>query len=150
MDLFVASLEEMDRFAKILAESVKEKDVICLNGNLGTGKTTFTKFFATHLGIKEVVNSPTFNIIKCYFNKPLNLYHIDAYRLEDNNFDIGLDEYIDGDGVCVIEWGNFIKEYIPTSALVVDITRVDENSRNLHLSGNERLIKEVKEKWDIH
>ena len=112
--------------------------------------TTFTKFFATHLGIKEVVNSPTFNIIKCYFNKPLNLYHIDAYRLEDNNFDIGLDEYIDGDGVCVIEWGNFIKEYIPESALVVDITRVDENSRNLHLSGNERLIKEVKEKWDIH
>ena len=150
MDLFVASLEEMNRFAKILAESVKEKDVICLNGNLGTGKTTFTKFFATHLGIKDVVNSPTFNIIKCYFNKPLNLYHIDAYRLEDNNFDIGLDEYIDGDGVCVIEWGNFIKEYIPESALVVDITRVDENSRNLHLSGNERLIKEVKEKWDIH
>lgn len=150
MDLHIESLEAMDRFAAILAKLVQQKDVICLNGDLGTGKTTFTKFFAAHLGIKEIVNSPTFNIIKCYFNKPLSLYHIDAYRLEDNNFDIGLDEYIDGDGVCVIEWGNFIKEYLPETALVVDITRVDENKRDIHLSGNERLIEGVKKQWNIH
>lgn len=149
MELIV-TLDTAKEFAKVLAKVIKPNDVICLNGNLGTGKTTFTQFFAAALGIKEIVNSPTFNIIKCYFNEPLNLYHIDAYRLEGNTFDIGLDEYIYGEGVCVIEWAEFIKDYIPNNALNINIERIDENTRKYSLSGNENIIKEVKKLWEMH
>lgn len=147
MKIRINSIDDTKRLAEILASKVKVGDVICLNGDLGAGKTTFTKFFAAALGIKDVVNSPTFNIIKCYFNKNMNLYHIDAYRLEGIEDDIGLDEYIYGDGVCVIEWGKFIMNIIPSSNLTMDIRRVDENVREVELSGNETLIKEVIEVW---
>ena len=147
MVIKINSIDDTKRLAEILASKVKVGDVICLNGDLGAGKTTFTKFFAAALGIKDVVNSPTFNIIKCYFNKNMNLYHIDAYRLEGIEDDIGLDEYIYGDGVCVIEWGKFIMNIIPSSNLTMDIRRVDENVREVGFSGNETLIKEVIEAW---
>ena len=138
MVIRINSIDDTKRLAEILASKVKVGDVICLNGDLGAGKTTFTKFFAAALGIKDVVNSPTFNIIKCYFNKNMNLYHIDAYRLEGIEDDIGLDEYIYGDGVCVIEWGKFIMNIIPSSNLTMDIRRVDENVREV-----ESLAKEI-------
>ena len=147
MVIRINSIDDTKKLAEILASKVKVGDVICLNGDLGAGKTTFTKFFAAALGIKDVVNSPTFNIIKCYFNKNMNLYHIDAYRLEGIEDDIGLDEYIYGDGVCVIEWGKFIMNIIPSSNLTMDIRRVDENVREVEFSGNETLIKEVIEAW---
>lgn len=147
MKIRINSLDDTKRLAKILASKVKVGDVICLNGDLGAGKTTFTKFFAASLGITDIVNSPTFNIIKCYFNKNMNLYHIDAYRLEGVEDDIGLDEYIYGDGVCVIEWGKFIENIIPSSNLTMDIRRVDENVREVTLSGNQNLIKDVIDAW---
>ena len=90
-----------------IASLLFKESLILLTGDLGAGKTTFTKGIAKGLNIKDEVNSPTFNILKCYFNKPLNLYHIDAYRLEGvnkENKNIGLEEVIEGDGVCVIEW----------------------------------------------
>lgn len=149
MELIV-DLETSLKFAQTLSKILKPNDVICLNGNLGTGKTTFTQFLASSLGIKEIVNSPTFNIIKCYFNKPLTLYHIDAYRLEGNTFDIGLDEYIYGEGVCVIEWAEFVKDYIPDTALNINIERIDENTRKYILSGNKEMIEEVKKIWQAH
>ncbi len=146
----IGNLETSSKLAKTLSKILKPNDVICLNGNLGTGKTAFTQFLASSLGIKEIVNSPTFNIIKCYFNKPLTLYHIDAYRLEGNTFDIGLDEYIYGEGVCVIEWAEFVKDYIPDTALIINIERIDENTRKYVLSGNEEMIEEVKKIWQMH
>ena len=148
MKIIINNIEDTKRLANIIASFVKVGDVVCLNGDLGAGKTTFTKFFAEAIGIKEIVNSPTFNIIKCYFNKNINLYHIDAYRLEDNNFDMGLDEYIYGDGVCVIEWGKFIKDIIPDSNLTLDIKRVDETKREVEISGGSHLIKDVIEAWE--
>ena len=147
MKIRVNSLDDTRELAKILASKVKVGDVICLNGDLGAGKTTFTKFFAKALGITEIVNSPTFNIIKCYFNKTMNLYHIDAYRLEGVDGDIGLDEYIYGDGVCVVEWGEFIKDLIPDNNITLDIRRVDDIIREVELSGNESLVKDVIEAW---
>ena len=147
MKIRINSLEETKKLAQILASKVKVGDVICLNGDLGAGKTTFTKFFAKELVIDEIVNSPTFNIIKCYFNKNINLYHIDAYRLEGVSDDIGLDEYIYGDGVCVIEWGKFIEDLIPENNITLDIKRVDENCRDVEITGNSNLVKEVIESW---
>ena len=150
MKLIINNIEDTKKLASIVARIVKKGDVICLNGDLGAGKTTFTKYFAKSLGIDEIVNSPTFNIIKCYFNKNINLYHIDAYRLEDNSFDIGLDEYIYGDGVCVIEWGVFIKDLIPDNNLTLDIRRIDEEKREVELSGDSKLIEEVIKLWEEH
>ena len=92
------------KLGTLIAKCLKQGDIILLTGDLGAGKTTFTQGVADGLGINERVISPTFNILKCYFNRTLNLYHIDAYRLEENKNDIGLEEFIEGDGVCLIEW----------------------------------------------
>ena len=147
MKIQINNIDDTKRLASIIASKVIKGDVICLNGDLGAGKTTFTKFFAEAIGIKEIVNSPTFNIIKCYFNKNINLYHIDAYRLEDNSFDIGLDEYIYGDGVCIVEWGIFIKDIIPENNLTLDIKRIDEDRREIEILGGSHLVKEVIDAW---
>ena len=104
-------LLDTEKLANLIANNIFCGAVLSLDGDLGAGKTTFTKSFAQTLGIKEKVSSPTFNILKCYFGGRLPLYHIDAYRLEDGtNANIGLEEVIEGDGVCIIEWGKFIQE----------------------------------------
>lgn len=103
--------------------------VITLKGPLGSGKTTFVKGFAKGLNITERVISPTFNILKCYFYEPLSLYHIDAYRLEDEFIELGLEEYIEGDGVTLIEWPDYIKELIPTNHLSIEIEVLTPLSR---------------------
>ena len=120
--------------------------VILLSGDLGAGKTTFTKGVGLGLGIKDDINSPTFNIAKCYFNdKNLNLYHIDAYRLEDvpsENKEIGLDELIDGDGVCLVEWPNFIKDMVDEKrALNISITIENDLRKFVFKSDNSKYDK---------
>ncbi len=99
--------------------------VITLNGDLGAGKTTFTKGIAKALGVTRVVNSPTFTIMKVYEAK-LPLYHMDVYRLEGIGYDYDLEEYIYGDGVCVIEWSENIKDSLE-DFLQIDITIEDGN-----------------------
>ena len=104
--LISKSLNDTNKIGKLIASCLFKGAVISLDGDLGAGKTTFTKSLGEYLGVKEEISSPTFNILKCYFDGTLPLYHIDAYRLEDGiNMDIGLEEVIEGDGVCVIEWG---------------------------------------------
>ncbi len=116
---------------KLISNYVYPNLLICLSGDLGAGKTTFVKGLAEGLNIKEKVLSPTFNILKCYFNDTINLYHIDAYRLEDQNKDIGLEEFIDGDGVCVIEWPIYIKELLPKQYLEIQFKNVKDDIRNI-------------------
>ncbi len=106
--------------------------VICLNGELGSGKTVFTKGFAHAMGIEEVT-SPTFTIIKEY-NGELPLYHMDVYRLEDANEDIGIEEYFEKGGVTIIEWSDIIKDILPKERLDIKIKIVDENTRVLVLT----------------
>src|SRR5699024_5529025 len=101
--IHINSLSETQALAHRLALLVSSGDVITLEGQLGVGKTTFTKALAEGLGIKDHITSPTFTIIKEY-EGVIPLYHMDAYRLEDSEEDIGFDEYFYGDGVTVIEW----------------------------------------------
>ena len=106
--------------------------IICLMGDLGSGKTVFTKGFAHAMGIEEVT-SPTFTIIKEY-NGELPLYHMDVYRLEDANEDIGIEEYFEKGGVTIIEWSDIIKDILPKERLDIKIKIVDENTRVLVLT----------------
>ena len=101
--------------------------VICLNGELGSGKTIFNKGFAQAMGIDEIT-SPTFTIIKEY-NGELPLYHMDVYRLEDSKENLGIEEYFDMGGVTIIEWSNIIKDILPEERLEIKIKIVDENTR---------------------
>ena len=101
--------------------------VICLNGDLGSGKTIFTKGFAQAMGLDEIT-SPTFTIIKEY-NGELPLYHMDVYRLEDSKENLGIEEYFDMGGVTIIEWSNIIKDILPEERLEIKIKIVDENTR---------------------
>ena len=103
--------------------------VICLNGELGSGKTVFTKGFAAACGIEETITSPTFNIIKEYLDGEMPLYHMDVYRLEDNIESTGLLDYFDKDGVVIIEWANMIEDYLPEERLDVFFKVLEEDKR---------------------
>lgn len=107
--------------------------VICLNGELGSGKTMFTKGIANALGINEVITSPTFTIIKEYDGE-LPLYHMDVYRLDGNVEGIGLEEYYTKGGVVVIEWADTIKDYLPKERLDIKFVVAGENKRILILT----------------
>lgn len=124
------SPEETEQFATRLGELAEKGNVITLSGDLGVGKTHFTKGLAKGLDIKRTVNSPTFTIIKEYAGR-LPLYHIDAYRVEDEWEELGLEEYFYGDGVTVIEWPMMIEEQLPDERLNITITRIGDTERKL-------------------
>ena len=106
--------------------------IICLNGDLGSGKTVFAKGFAHAMGIEEIT-SPTFTIIKEY-NGELPLYHMDVYRIEDTNEELGIEEYFDKGGVTIIEWADIIKDILPEERLDIKFKIVDENTRVIVLN----------------
>ena len=104
--------------------------VICLNGDLGSGKTVFVKGFASALGIEENITSPTFTIVKEYLSGELPLYHMDVYRIDDNS-DFGVEDYFNKDGVCILEWSELIEDRLPLERLDINIKIIDENTRLL-------------------
>lgn len=104
--------------------------VICLNGELGSGKTVFTKAFASAMEIKESVTSPTFSIIKEYSGE-LPLYHMDVYRLNGNVDGVGIEEYFSQGGVVIIEWADTIKDVLPDERMEINFVVTGENKRNL-------------------
>lgn len=105
--------------------------VICLIGDLGSGKTIFTKGFAEALGIDENITSPTFNIIKEYTGGESNLYHMDLYRLDGDVRNLGIEEYYEKGGVVIIEWADMIEDYLPDERLEIRFKIVDEDTRVL-------------------
>ena len=122
------TMELGEKIAHILPDGC----TICFDGDLGAGKTTFVRGLAKGLNITDVVQSPTFNIMKVYFKGDRPLIHIDAYRLADINPDIGLDEYIGYEnGITVIEWPQFIKELIPINAIEITIQHMGDDKRKL-------------------
>jgi len=105
--------------------------IICLEGDLGSGKTVFTKGLAASLGIEEVITSPTFNIIKEYGDGEMPLYHMDVYRLNGDVSSLGLEEYYTKGGIVVIEWADTIRDYLPEERLEIKIKVIDEDTRIL-------------------
>lgn len=117
--------EETFEIGKEIGSKVEPGTIICLNGDLGVGKTVFTQGFAAGLGIKEPVNSPTFTIVQEYTEGRIPLYHFDVYRIGDVSEmdDIGYEDYFFGQGVCLIEWAGLIEEIIPEEAKSITIEK---------------------------
>ncbi len=143
-DIF--SSDQMNEFGLKIASKVPNGTVIALLGDLGAGKTTLVRGVARGLHINEVVQSPTFNIMKLYLKGDRPLIHIDAYRLADINTDIGLDEYIGYEtGITMIEWPLFIKDLLPENTLYIDIKSTGENSRHIDIySSDDKLVEVIK------
>ncbi len=123
--------EETIELAQNLESEKFPNMVICLYGELGSGKTVFAKAFADAMGIKGVTSS-TFNIIKEY-NGELPLYHMDVYRVDDNVESLGIEEYFEKGGVTIIEWADLIKDYLPEERLDIKFKVIDETTRVLVL-----------------
>lgn len=107
--------EETKKFGAEIAEGISPGEVLALVGDLGTGKTALTSYIAAGLGITRRVNSPTFTIVKEYTEGRLPLYHFDVYRVSEPEelFNIGIEEYFFGEGVCIVEWADLIEEILP-------------------------------------
>ncbi|PLS34493.1 tRNA (adenosine(37)-N6)-threonylcarbamoyltransferase complex ATPase subunit type 1 TsaE [Carnobacterium maltaromaticum] len=128
MKLNANNEQETRAIAAKLAEYLTAGDVILLEGNLGAGKTTFTKGLAEGLGIKRVIKSPTYTIIREYTEGRLPLYHMDVYRLEETGgTELGLEEYFQGDGVSIVEWATFIPEDLPKDYLKINLIPTGPN-----------------------
>jgi tRNA threonylcarbamoyladenosine biosynthesis protein TsaE len=122
--------EQTKELGQRIAQGLTAGDVLVLNGDLGAGKTTFTKGLAAGLGITDVIKSPTFTIIREYQGGRLPLYHMDVYRLENGGAaDLGLDEYFEGDGVSVVEWAQFAEDELPDDYLALTFKRTGQDNQ---------------------
>lgn len=132
MEYKITLKDEMDTIE--LAQNFESEKfpnmIICLNGELGSGKTVFTKALASALGIKDTITSPTFSIIKEYEGE-LPLYHMDVYRLDGNTSGVNIEDYFTKGGIVVIEWADTIKDILPKERLDIKFKVVDENKRVL-------------------
>ena len=142
------NLNETEKFGIFLGENLKPGDVVCLNGDLGAGKTTLTKSIAKGLGIDDYVTSPTFTIVNEYYGKT-NLYHIDTYRLDDKvDVDyLGFDEYFYSDGVTIVEWAEKIRDALPEEYMEINIKSHDDK-RDLEINYLGNRFDKLKEKLD--
>ncbi len=123
--------QETQRFGRLLAEQLRSGDVVALIGDLGTGKTALTKAVAAGLGVSEMITSPTFTILCEYHSGRLPLYHFDVYRTGDPDelFEIGFEEYLFGDGVCIVEWADLVPDLMPSNCIFVRIAYGQEESQ---------------------
>lgn len=146
MEFDIFCCDEMNEFGLKLASRLPSGSVVALLGDLGAGKTTLVRSVAKGLEIEEVVQSPTFNIMKLYLKGNRPLIHIDAYRLADINTDIGLDEYIGYEtGITMIEWPQYIEKLLPSNSLFIEISITGETSRHLKIySKDNNLLEAVK------
>lgn len=125
------SVNDTLRIAQDLESEKFPNMVICLYGELGSGKTVFTKGFASAMEIDETITSPTFNIIKEYTTGELPLYHMDVYRLNEDDDTIGIKDYFNKVGVTIIEWADVIKNKLPEKRLDIKFKVIDEDTRVL-------------------
>lgn len=121
--IFLENEESTKKIGEIIGEKLFNGAILCLNGDLGAGKTTLTKSIAKALKIDEDITSPTFTIVNEYTEGSIPLYHFDVYRIgePDEMYDIGFDEYINSDGVCIIEWSSIIRDILPKERLEINL-----------------------------
>ncbi|CEN85573.1 P-loop ATPases [[Clostridium] sordellii] len=145
--IYLENEEQTKDIGYKLGQLVTPKSVICLIGDLGAGKTTMTKSLAKALEVDDYITSPTFTIVNEYEGR-IPLYHFDVYRIgsSDEMYDIGFDEYIDGDGVCIIEWANLIEDILPNEYLYIEMN-YKETGREMILTPKgekyEEIVKEL-------
>ena len=147
MDYKITTYSEQETIE--LAQNIESEKfpnmVICLMGDLGTGKTVFTKGFAQALEVQEEVTSPTFNIIKEYTSGQLHLYHMDVYLLDGKVEDLGIEEYYNKKGITIIEWADMIPDYLPEKRLDIRIksSEEDEDKRIITITPYGRKYEEL-------
>lgn len=131
-ELEIYSCDEALNLGIELSKSISAGDIICLNGDLGTGKTVITKGIAKGLNVAEEITSPTFNIVNTYSSGSIVLHHFDVYRIKsiDEMYDIGYEEYFYDDAVCVVEWSNLISDIIPDNARFIEIIKNEKKGVN--------------------
>lgn len=132
-----------ERLGKLLDNG----SVLALKGDLAGGKTTFTKGIGKALNIKQVINSPTFTILKIYEGDK-KLFHIDAYRLENNLYDLGLDQYED-EGVMVIEWPDYYASFLPNEYLEIDFKYIDDDTREINFVPHGEKYRKIVEELNV-
>lgn len=139
MKFSLRSLADTQRFAEIVAGHVRPRDLIVLAGEMGTGKTTFTQFFGRALGIKDLITSPTFNLLHNYGSGRMALHHADLYRLERTGEleDLGLDELQDNGGIIAVEWGDIVGDELG-DALVLHFEHADQS-----IGGSTEMVDET-------
>ena len=135
MKYIVNSLEETKQLAQNFAKELEIGQVVLLNGDLGAGKTTFTQFVFAALGVKEVVTSPTFAILKSYKGNMCDLHHFDMYRInEEEAIESGFDEILgDGSSISFVEWSGNVSALLPDKCVVVNIKLIDDNKREFEI-----------------
>ncbi len=145
MDFKYTSKDEMDTLE--LAQNIESEKfpnmVICLNGDLGSGKTVFTKGFAQALGINETITSPTFSIVKEYTDGELPLYHMDVYRLENGEINVDISEYFNKGGVSIIEWAELLEGNLPEERLDITFKIINENTRVLVFEPHGKIYEDI-------
>ena len=145
--IYLENEEQTREIGAKLGKLLTPKSVICLVGDLGAGKTTMTQSLAQSLEVDDYITSPTFTIVNEYEGK-MPLYHFDVYRIgsSDEMYDIGFDEYINGDGVCIIEWANLIEDILPDEYLYIEMN-YKEIGREMILTPKgekyEEIVKEL-------
>jgi len=127
MHIQTHSPDETFGLGEKLGKTLEKGDIVCLSGELGAGKTLFTKGIASALGVRGYVTSPTFTIVNEY-EAEIPLYHFDAYRVQDPGemFEIGFEEYLCGNGIVVIEWADLVRDILPGESIRVDISKVKD------------------------
>ncbi|PRO66368.1 tRNA (adenosine(37)-N6)-threonylcarbamoyltransferase complex ATPase subunit type 1 TsaE [Alkalicoccus urumqiensis] len=140
------STEATGKTARFLGTLVQAGDVLTLSGDLGAGKTTFTKYLAEGLGVTKNVNSPTFTIMKEYEGR-LPFFHMDAYRLEDSMEEIGLEEYLEAGGVVLIEWPEKIDDQLPDTRLHLTLSYDGPESRTITVTAYGEKAERRAEEW---
>ena len=132
--VYINNEQDTEAFGMELASTLEPGDIVALIGDLGTGKTTLTKYIAKGLGVIENIDSPTFNIVKEHKSGRLPLFHFDVYRLSsgDELLDIGADEYFYADGVCIIEWADIVADVVPEKAKVILIEYGDKQGERVY------------------
>ena len=143
MEFITNSPEETEKIGAAVGKIIPAGTVLAYRGDLGAGKTAFTRGLARGLGFKEAVTSPTYTIVNEYLGGRLPLFHFDMYRLSsaDDLFDIGWEDYLDRGGVCAVEWSENVREALPPDAVTVTIARCPENDgwRSITIEGGEPL-----------
>ena len=145
MDYKIITYSEQETIE--LAQNIESEKfpnmVICLTGDLGSGKTIFTKGFAHAMEITEDITSPTFNIIKEYQTGDMPLFHMDVYRIDDKTEDLGIEEYFTRKGITIIEWADMILDHLPKERLDINIKVTGEDTRVIVLKPHGKVYEDI-------